>query len=173
MAKPKSAKALESIESITIDGEKFDLSEELRVDIEDLDEIYSHQAEQSAYWNYQLARAKERLRELEDEYDQIYSVRYRQYYSKCENEDRTPTVPLVQSLTTMDKMVLEARENVRNIEAEVDILKMVSKAFDDRKTCVMGLGAKYRSEMESSGGSRLLTSSKTKRRRTPATTSRS
>jgi hypothetical protein len=146
--KPKSSQALVDLESLEIDGQEFNLSEEMELRRENIEETYETHSESFAYWRTLLAKSRNRRRILDKEYNQVYAVRYRQWYSKCENDGRTPTVDLVANLTLMDKQVLSAESDLEGAQEEHEILQSIVDMFEHKKVCIMGLGALHRIELE-------------------------
>ena len=134
--------------SVKIRGsvKEFDIVEELRIDPENLDDLFRNHSEQFAFWRLLYEQMKTRWRNAVDilqQQEDLYYIRYREdFRDKSEQYSDKTLMAFIRQTRELDI----SRKEVRDCEKDMEMVKAVVDAFEHRKTCIMQLGAKRRDD---------------------------
>lgn len=136
--------------------------------IGDLTEEFEKQAGRFFYYGYQRARAEDRVRQLEEKLDLQFGDLYAEY--RQENPDAKEND--CKAYIRGNESYQQTQAALRKARLNADVLKSACRAFDQKESMLMQLGADRRSALDSSDldmkkkkAAEVIKSSATRRRR--------
>lgn len=141
-----------TIKVATMKGVKtFDIGKLFKIEQESLSEEFATQASMYGFFAILAAEADRKYAMQTVLYDQECAEADESYRAQFETDGKKYTEAVIKSMVIRDENVVKVQEDKENAEYDLNILKAIVRAFEQRSLMLQSLGATLRHEYEMQG----------------------
>lgn len=141
-----------TIKVMTMKGVRtFDIGKLFKIEQESLSEEFSSQATMYGFFAILAAEADRKVAMQTVLYEQECAGADESYRSQLEADGKKYTEAVIRSMVIRDEDVVKRQEDKENAEYDLNILKAIVRAFEQRSLMLQSLGATLRHEYEMQG----------------------
>ena len=137
---------VKGLSKIRVNGKTIDLSEELGIDADAMEEEFSDHQDKVIFWNRLKNRALRSLRVTEENVRVQESNRFIAYWDAFKEASREFSDGLVWAHVKTDVSVMAKRKEVRKAKLRYEDLRDICVAFEHRKSSLINVGKMQRDE---------------------------